>query len=38
MKNLVSYEPEHNKSEEPINYPQGNLLAHFKRYAYIGKL
>ena len=22
-----------NKSEEPINYPAGNLLAHFKRYA-----
>jgi hypothetical protein len=21
-----------NKSEEPINYPAGNLLAHFKRY------
>jgi hypothetical protein len=20
-----------NKSEEPINYPAGNLLAHFKR-------
>ena len=22
-----------NKSEELINYPAGNLLAHFKRYA-----
>ncbi len=22
----------YNKSEEPINYPVGNLLAHFKRY------
>jgi len=21
-----------NKSEEPINYPAGNLLVHFKRY------
>jgi len=21
-----------NKSVEPINYPTGNLLAHFKRY------
>lgn len=21
-----------NKSEEPINYPAGNLLAHFNRY------
>jgi hypothetical protein len=21
-----------NNSEEPINYPAGNLLAHFKRY------
>ena len=24
----------HNKSEEPINYPAGNLLAHFKRYTH----
>ena len=23
-----------NKSEEPINYPAGNLLAHFKRYVH----
>lgn len=23
-----------NKSEEPINYTVGNLLAHFKRYNY----
>ena len=23
-----------NKSVEPINYPAGNLLAHFKRYVY----
>ncbi len=22
----------HNKSVEPINYPEVNLLAHFKRY------
>ncbi len=22
----------YNKSVEPINYPTGNLLAHFKRY------
>jgi hypothetical protein len=24
----------YNKSEEPINYPAGNLSAHFKRYTH----
>ncbi len=26
----------YNKSVEPINYPAGNLLAHFKRYLTAG--
>lgn len=30
--NLIS---KYNKSEEPINYPAGNLLAQFKRYVQI---
>jgi len=31
IKSLSTY----NKSEELINYPAGNLLAHFKRYIYL---
>jgi len=29
----LNFNVKYNKSEEPINYPAGNLLAHFKRYA-----
>jgi len=28
----MKYSQVYNKSEEQINYPAGNLFAHFKRY------